>query len=479
MIMISFFSTNYSPLLFHNEFYDAAYYDVIGHALNNGKLVYKDYIDVKGPIFFLVQMLGNGIHPGRSGMFLIEVVLMIISDYFLVKINALNKNSLFQCIILYVAYHYVYVALSWGLCQAEGLVLPFLIAGLYMGLNGLDRIRRNEKPEHIMSFCMGVILAICFFSKITTVVTILSVVLILALTMIRRKLFYDLGRMILLIAAGFVILSLLVMLYHGFIGTLSEMLYWGFAKALKRGVVGDHVFSVKDILYLLVCYFSMIYVYVKYKVKAAGEEDALLFVMSFITVIVLQFGGGFEYYFLAALPVIVLVFSLVYKDIDLFFSAGMDIGRKNEIRVLFFGILCLMSVLFSYSGDVMDCVTESYSSVTNDGSDMREDMDSLLDRIPVSQRDDLFCMGEGIFFFDHFDLIPANSCPGFAVNLDLLKEDLPTQRKKELLEQKPEWIVTRNLERMEKEEVYDTVYELYDKAYVNRGGYELWKRKEQ
>ena len=57
----------------------------IGKAMKEGKIVYKDIFDHKGPILFFIQMIGQYICDGRFGIFLLQILALFISNIFLYK----------------------------------------------------------------------------------------------------------------------------------------------------------------------------------------------------------------------------------------------------------------------------------------------------------------------------------------------------------------------------------------------------------
>lgn len=72
---LAVFSPTTSPI-FPRYGGDAALFRVIGAALADGKQMYLDIWDHKGPIFFLYQGLGQAIIPGRLGIFLLQTLVL-------------------------------------------------------------------------------------------------------------------------------------------------------------------------------------------------------------------------------------------------------------------------------------------------------------------------------------------------------------------------------------------------------------------
>ncbi|MEN9919501.1 MAG: hypothetical protein RL662_1937 [Bacteroidota bacterium] len=97
VFILLFFCSHMSPLYFSNEWADPNVYFTIGRSMFNGKTLYTDVFDHKGPFIFILYGLGSLI-SGTSffGMFLIEFVgwvamttsMYLISKFYLDKAGA-------------------------------------------------------------------------------------------------------------------------------------------------------------------------------------------------------------------------------------------------------------------------------------------------------------------------------------------------------------------------------------------------------
>ena len=74
IVALLLFSISTSPL--YKGFYidDSAIFISIARSLLDGKILFKDIFDHKGPVLFGIQVIGQIISEGRNGMFLIQII---------------------------------------------------------------------------------------------------------------------------------------------------------------------------------------------------------------------------------------------------------------------------------------------------------------------------------------------------------------------------------------------------------------------
>lgn len=74
---------------------------MVGKNLNRGLIMYKDIFDIKGPYLNFLQYLGYATGIGRYGVFIIEIINLSITLYFLQKsVDLVAKKYRTQCLIV-------------------------------------------------------------------------------------------------------------------------------------------------------------------------------------------------------------------------------------------------------------------------------------------------------------------------------------------------------------------------------------------
>ena len=112
---------------------DSAIFKTIGLAILKGKVPYADIFDHKGPVLFFINALGQWIAPGRPGIFLLEVINLSLSLFFLFKISKLYSHPAVAFLCTLAVLFFMGACLTEG-DQVEEWEMPFLTLALYQGL---------------------------------------------------------------------------------------------------------------------------------------------------------------------------------------------------------------------------------------------------------------------------------------------------------------------------------------------------------
>lgn len=88
---LAFFSYYTTPFSSCNNGYDAAFFRLVGQGMTKGYLPYKDFFDMKGPVLFFIEYIGQLISYGRWGIFIIQWI-----NLFLILLIISKTLSLFQ-----------------------------------------------------------------------------------------------------------------------------------------------------------------------------------------------------------------------------------------------------------------------------------------------------------------------------------------------------------------------------------------------
>lgn len=101
----------------------------------NGLLPYRDTIDYKGPLLYLIYMAGYLISPRSTcGVFLVQVLFMGVTLSLLYRVARLflhERNRAFMAMVLTLPFFFLPVYLIDG--HAEEFSLPFFALLLYTG----------------------------------------------------------------------------------------------------------------------------------------------------------------------------------------------------------------------------------------------------------------------------------------------------------------------------------------------------------
>ncbi len=197
-----------SPLIAVNQINDPNCLLTVGRGLIHGKIVYRDLIEQKGPILYLINAIGALITPyDFKGVWLMEV---IACDIFIVtasKIQKLlsGKKDLITTILIGTLTFVVYSCRCFAYGNtAEEFSIPCIAIALYLCIRCITEDKIDFKSTVIVGICTAVI----FWIKYTICGAIVGIALFILGYLIKRKDFKTLLRTILGVLTGFAIVSL-------------------------------------------------------------------------------------------------------------------------------------------------------------------------------------------------------------------------------------------------------------------------------
>ncbi len=219
--------TQSSPLYPINTWCDTNIYFTVTKAMLNGKLLYRDINDQKGPLMYFLEMPGIiASDTSYIGVFIYEVVCCFIFLVFIYKTVSLFTKpgfvtDLLVCLMPFVIFssHAFYLGGS-----AEEHMLPVCAATLYIGIKA---IIQNRFPSVKETVILGILAGILFWVKYTLCGVFAGFVIYIIVSAVRSREFKTLFKLVISFLAGFALISLPVIIYFASSGALDS-LYEGY-----------------------------------------------------------------------------------------------------------------------------------------------------------------------------------------------------------------------------------------------------------
>lgn len=352
--IILLFTSKFSFLYPFNDWQDANSFLTVARSILDGNILYKDIIEQKGPILYLIYIIGTLITTKYlSGIFILEVISLTFSLFFVDKIIKLFKDYKYSYLVLPI--FGVILTTSNAFVHggsAEEFSLPFLLVGLYYFIYNLKVEELNYKKIIINGF-------------ICSIVSMIKFNLIGLWFGFMAFIFFDL-----LFKRKFkkAILSCVCFLISMFVGIFIILIYFIYNNAISDFIyayftinVGSYTGSSSNIISrLFECFqigfqnvfYSFIYallfpifIYSCFNIFKTKREKIAIFIIFITSFLGIYIGlRAFKYY---ALPIsifyifiFVFVISYCYKFIDKFI--------KNKYRYILLVIYVLLIGLFSY-----------------------------------------------------------------------------------------------------------------------------------
>lgn len=221
-IFISLYSRS-SPLYPMNNWEDTNCYFTVGKMMANGKILYRDIYEQKGPILYFIYWLLYTIFGNTwNGVFLLEIVCFIVFLYYNYRILSLYiENHIYKLISLVIIANAVLVSQSFvhgG--SVEELNLCFLSLSMY---KVLCVIKTNGNFNNSDALIVGITSAFAFWTKYTICGFYLGIVLFVCIYSIKNK--CNLGKLVFNYILGFLSITLIVFIYFIINNALYDLFY--------------------------------------------------------------------------------------------------------------------------------------------------------------------------------------------------------------------------------------------------------------
>ncbi len=156
--------TKSSPLYLLNDWVDTQSYYTMGKGIFNGKAIYKDLFEQKGPLFYLMYGIGYLINTHNlHGAYFIEGLLSALTFIFAYKISRLylskNLSLLCVCLLPVIIYNGSFMRYG-GTC--EEFMTPFIMMSFYYFLLIFKENKYESKYMFINGALGGIILMMKF-----------------------------------------------------------------------------------------------------------------------------------------------------------------------------------------------------------------------------------------------------------------------------------------------------------------------------
>ncbi len=212
-ILAMLFVSQSSPLYEINYWDDSNIYHTVAKALFNGKLLYRDIHDQKGPLMFFIQIPGVIISADSfTGMYVLETLAFFTWTIITFKTVSLHvKPGIVTYILIPPISLLALITNSFRYGgSAEEFMLPFLGAALYIGLRCIREERSFTLNE---AFVVGIISSVVFWTKFNLCGLLLGFVIYVLIVTIQAKKLKELPKLIGVFIAGFVVVGIPVLIY--------------------------------------------------------------------------------------------------------------------------------------------------------------------------------------------------------------------------------------------------------------------------
>lgn len=235
-------ATKSSPIYPFNDWVDANAFFTMGKAMFNGKVLYRDVFDHKGPILHFIHGLAWLIsHKSFFGMWLLEIVacyFTLLFSYRILELYAGPRSLLMMPVFAVIVY--TTGAMLHG-DSVEELCLPFLMYAVWLAVRSL---KKKEDIPCKSLFLVGITSGCIFWIKYTLLGFYLGWVILPLFLAIRNRNWKYILNMVLFIGAGVLAVTAIVLPYFLINGALHDLwdVYF-YTNIFKYSIKFKHIFE--------------------------------------------------------------------------------------------------------------------------------------------------------------------------------------------------------------------------------------------
>ena len=161
-VFLLLFSYSTSPL-YIEEGQDSCVFKTMGRALLQGKEIYRDIFDHKGPILYFINAFGQLFITGKTGIFILQIIGLTIALSYMYKIAKLFHDTKFSYLSILCTLVFLAILISEGNQCEEWMLYSFYIAFYYAIKYFL--LKSDNQHPYKWSLVYGLCFAFSFFIR--------------------------------------------------------------------------------------------------------------------------------------------------------------------------------------------------------------------------------------------------------------------------------------------------------------------------
>jgi len=292
---------------------DSSVYIYSSRQILNGQIMYKDIVDHKGPILYLIDVAALIIFNGKFiGIWIFEIISLFATSIIMYKTARFFAGKISSFFAVCTAILFLVPLLNGGNFTEEW-ALPFISAASYIFIAYL----KENKPFTIVRlFILSLTFALTFLIRANLAAIWVGFGIVLLIKWIREKQYKELVRNLLAIALFVILLLLPVFLYFYFKGAMSDAIYLVFKYNMFEYSPQTISFTLKRCFKILAGLYSLnvipfaIVIYMFFRDKTiinASIISAFIFIS-----LACSFGGRFPHYFIIFTPLLAIPYAYVF-----------------------------------------------------------------------------------------------------------------------------------------------------------------------
>ncbi|MDU1904291.1 MAG: hypothetical protein E6772_05850 [Dysgonomonas sp.] len=297
----------------------------IGRQILDGKILYVDSFDSKGPVLFIYQALAQSLIPGKGGIFFLQVINLFFAVLFLYKTSDILTNSIYKNIFAIAAFLTYLSFTMGGGNQIEEYCMTYSFITLYLVFKYYYKTHTLSKTEMvIISLCFSIV----FWMRPNNTGIISACILFILLIQNKKKWTFNFD-FIHIFLVSFILFSCIISAYFFRSRTLDNLIYAVFNSNIKyssyiyeQEVIPLLKYILPNLIVLITLFIGIFSSYKKEKDKNIIYMGVLLGIFAFVPI---NMRFGIHFYMTLLAPVFTLGLLLFLRNNNFIFY------RKREL----------------------------------------------------------------------------------------------------------------------------------------------------
>lgn len=465
-VMIYSFST--SPLYPRYWGSDSAQFQTIGKAWGLGKLPYVDTFDHKGPLIFLVNMVGYKFF-GRSGVMLCQVFFFFFTLLGIYKFTEFMQTKQYiKWIGMAITIISIIRVYSNG-NMSEEYCIPFLMFSAY---GQYDYFKHMNRVHSVWwGFFYGISVSIALMTRATNAIPVLCGIFVIICILLKNKQYYNIlcNAVFFLLGSGVILGPFAI--YFAMNGAFNDFMFGTityniiYTRSMHSWMENADIYMVFSYIRFffpaIVCFPAAIFALYNKNWYLTG----FYLLVGLIENIFFCKGAFYPHYVMIAIPNVIMVIVETTQALQ---------GNKGKIKNLIRKSLIVVSII-GLSIIIMNNTLKIKKKIYNYAT-LQEEYNALMNVVPQKDLDKMMVYGGGTLkdFYLRYDIIP---CYKYFVLQDAhgerssyVRDDIHS----EFLKLDAEWIMTDR-----HTEIINDILEQYYEKVKEDGIYALYRLKEE
>lgn len=308
---ILMFCASESSMLFPQYDYDYAVFKAIGQGWNEGLIPYKDMFDHKGPILYLIQLIGIKLYSGKTGIWILELICSVISFELIYKIGiALRSSKKLIWLTILICYLGLAAYVDGG-NTVEEWSLPFQLVSVLL----LIKCIYNDGNIKLMAFYLGLCFGAVAMIRINNNCTICGIVLGMSIYLSKEKRWKDFASSCITFICGAVCVIVPFIIYFYFNNAIDDFIYCNLTFNLLYKAVWVNEYGIANMAFRIISLSPCIILTLLsiIGVRMIAFPLRVCFIMiGVITFVVFITGASYLHYYIMVIPTIALSMLIVH-----------------------------------------------------------------------------------------------------------------------------------------------------------------------